>query len=233
MSGDERPDPVDEPLLRQVGIDVGLVHGAFPYHAVRPIAHDPVASPSDSRLAGASEDPLVYVPAMPRLREIPRAEVESKMVLSMYDRLFGDRDPVAEPGTATGTPGDWWTVFANSPDVLEHACRGFALYARPEPQDRPEAPRARPDPRRLACSAASSCSRSTARPAGPTASPRRRSRRIKSWSVSDLFSPKERALLAYTDALVPRARARPRRRVRPPCGSTSTTRRSWSSPTSR
>ena len=54
------------------------------------------------------------------------------MVLSMYDRLFGDRDPVAEPGTATGTPGDWWTVFANSPDVMEHACRGFALYASPE-----------------------------------------------------------------------------------------------------
>ena len=49
----------------------------------------------------------------------------------MYDRLFGDRDPVAEPGTATGTPGDWWTVFANSPDVLEHACRGFGLYASP------------------------------------------------------------------------------------------------------
>jgi alkylhydroperoxidase family enzyme len=50
------------------------------------------------------------------------------MVLSMYDRLFGDRDPVAEPGTATGTPGDWWTVFANSPDVLQHAVQGFGLY---------------------------------------------------------------------------------------------------------
>ena len=69
---------------------------------------------------------------MPRLRQIPRAEAEAPIVLSMYKRLFGDRDPVAEPGTATGTPGDWWTVFANSPDVLEHACRGFALYASPD-----------------------------------------------------------------------------------------------------
>ena len=69
---------------------------------------------------------------MPRLREVPRAEVESPLVLSMYDRLFGDRDPVSEPGTSTGTPGDWWTVFANSPDVMEHACRGFALYASPD-----------------------------------------------------------------------------------------------------
>ena len=64
------------------------------------------------------------------------------MVLSMYDRLFGDRDPVAEPGTATGTPGDWWTVFANSPDVMEHACRGFSLYAGP---DRKVAPALRHD----------------------------------------------------------------------------------------
>ena len=69
---------------------------------------------------------------MPRLREIPKAEASAPIVLSMYKRLFGDRDPVAEPGTATGTPGDWWTVFANSPDVLEHACRGFALYASPD-----------------------------------------------------------------------------------------------------
>src|ERR1700694_3427320 len=65
---------------------------------------------------------------MPRLRQIPRAEVTSPTILRMYDLLFGDRDPVAEPGTATGTPGNWWTVFANSPDVFEHAVNGFALY---------------------------------------------------------------------------------------------------------
>jgi alkylhydroperoxidase family enzyme len=65
---------------------------------------------------------------MPRLRQVPRAEATDKTVLRMYDALFGARDPVAEPGTATGTRGDWWTVFANSPDVLDHAVRGFALY---------------------------------------------------------------------------------------------------------
>src|SRR5690349_6149844 len=58
-------------------------------------------------LSGRFTSHLAYDPPMPRLREIPRAEVESPMVLSMYDRLFGDRDPVAQPGTATGTPGDW------------------------------------------------------------------------------------------------------------------------------
>ena len=50
----------------------------------------------------------------------------------MYDLLFGDRDPVAEPGTSDGTPGDWWTVFALVPDVLEHAVQGFGLYQSPK-----------------------------------------------------------------------------------------------------
>jgi alkylhydroperoxidase family enzyme len=39
---------------------------------------------------------------------------------------------VAEPGTANGSPGDWWTVFALVPDVLEHAVQGFGLYQSPK-----------------------------------------------------------------------------------------------------
>ena len=46
----------------------------------------------------------------------------------MYDFLFGDRDPVAEPGTSSGTPGDWWTVFALVPAVFDHAVGGFGVY---------------------------------------------------------------------------------------------------------
>jgi alkylhydroperoxidase family enzyme len=138
---------------------------------------------------------------MPRLRQIARADTEAPFVLSMYRRMFGDRDPVAEPGTATGTPGNWWTVFANSPDVLEHACRGFALYSSPE--------------RKLAGSL---------RELGQTRAgwlvgsqfvfsqhckscraygfSEQKIEALKAWSISDLFSPLERALLAYTDALV-------------------------------
>lgn len=66
---------------------------------------------------------------MPRLRQVPSGEVTDEGVQRAYRNVFGDRDPVAEPGTATGTPGDWWTVFANAPEVLRHAVRGFALYA--------------------------------------------------------------------------------------------------------
>src|SRR6478735_715752 len=69
---------------------------------------------------------------MPRLRQVPRADAPEGIVTTMYDKLFGpDRDPVAEPGTATGTPGDWWTVFALVPDVLQHAVDGFGLYRSP------------------------------------------------------------------------------------------------------
>ena len=68
---------------------------------------------------------------MPVLRQVPRAEARDPIVTRMYDFLFGDRDPVAEPGTATGTPGDWWTTFALAPDILKHCVDGFAVYRNP------------------------------------------------------------------------------------------------------
>jgi alkylhydroperoxidase family enzyme len=138
---------------------------------------------------------------MPRLREIPRSEATAPIVVSMYDRMFGDRDPVAEPGTATGTPGDWWTVFANSPDVLEHACRGFRLYASADRKIAPEL-------RELGQTRAGwlvgsqfvfSQHCKSCRALGFS---EEKIEALKAWTVSDLFSPCERALLAYTDGLV-------------------------------
>jgi len=64
---------------------------------------------------------------MPRLRQVSKAEA-SPLVGQLYSILFGDRDPVAEPGTDTGTPGNWWTVFALVPECLEHAVAGFQFY---------------------------------------------------------------------------------------------------------
>jgi alkylhydroperoxidase family enzyme len=64
---------------------------------------------------------------MPRLRQVSRADAPDN-VKEMYKALFGDRDPVEEPGTATGTPGNWWTVFALVPDCFDHAVRGFRFY---------------------------------------------------------------------------------------------------------
>ena len=142
-----------------------------------------------------------YSPAVPRLREIPKAEAEAPIVKSMYKRLFGDRDPVAQPGTSTGTPGDWWTVFANSPDVMEHACRGFALYASPErkvPGELRELGQTRAGwlvgSQFVFSQHCKSC-----RALGFS---EEKIEALKAWQVSDLFSPLERALLAYTDGLV-------------------------------
>ncbi len=138
---------------------------------------------------------------MPRLAQIPRSDDNPKIVRRMYTLLFGDRDPVAEPGTATGTPGDWWTVFANSPDVLEHAVQGFALYASPERKVPPEL-------RELGQTRAGwlvgsqfvfSQHCKSCRALGFS---EEKIEALTSWQVSDLFSPVERALLAYTDGLV-------------------------------
>ncbi|MEZ5321356.1 MAG: carboxymuconolactone decarboxylase family protein [Microthrixaceae bacterium] len=65
---------------------------------------------------------------MPRLRQVPRSEVEDPLVDAMYSFLFADRDPVAEPGTTSGSPGDWWTVFAAVPDIFKHAVDGIQIY---------------------------------------------------------------------------------------------------------
>ena len=67
---------------------------------------------------------------MPRLREVPKAEAD-EFAQKIYGLLFGDRDPVEEPGTETGTPGNWWTVFALSPEIFKHAVDGFQVYRSP------------------------------------------------------------------------------------------------------
>ncbi|HXQ11358.1 MAG TPA: carboxymuconolactone decarboxylase family protein [Caulobacteraceae bacterium] len=136
---------------------------------------------------------------MPRLRQIPRAEVTSKNILRMYDLLFGDRDPVAEPGTATGTRGDWWTVFANSPDVFDHAVSGFALYRGQRKLD--------PVLRELGQTRVGWAKGSQFVFSQHCKSLRglkvaeEKIAAIPSWQVADCFSPEERAVLAYADCL--------------------------------
>jgi alkylhydroperoxidase family enzyme len=136
----------------------------------------------------------------PRLRQVPRAEAEAPIVAKMYDFMFDDRDPVAEPGTATGSPGDWWTVFALVPDVLEHSVQGFALYQSPH---RRLAPRLREIAQTRVGWAAGSqfvfsqhCK--SCRALGMSEA---RIGAIPAWQVSELFSPVERAVLAAADGL--------------------------------
>ena len=137
---------------------------------------------------------------MPRLRQVGRDEATPE-IRELYRLLFGDRDPVAEPGTETGTPGNWWTVFAVVPDIFEHAVAGFQLYRsrnrkldsklRELGQIRAGWARGSQFVFSQHCKAA--------RSVGLT---EEQVKAIPAWSSSDVFSPEERAVLAYTDALV-------------------------------
>jgi alkylhydroperoxidase family enzyme len=139
---------------------------------------------------------------MPRLRQVPRSADNPRIVTVMYDMLFGpDRDPVAEPGTATGTPGDWWTVFALVPDVLKHAVDGFALYRSPtrllDPTLR-ELGQTRAGWARGSQFVFSQHCKAL-RDLGAT---EEQIAAIPSWSTASCFDAAQRAVLAYTDALV-------------------------------
>lgn len=138
---------------------------------------------------------------MPRLREVRRNEID-KELLPLYDALFGpERDPVEEPGTATGTPGNWWTVFALVPDCMNHAVEGFKFYRGRNRHISPalrELGQARAGFGRGSqfvfsqhCKALRACGFSEAQIEA-----------IPHWSATDLFNEIERAVLAYTDDLV-------------------------------
>lgn len=137
---------------------------------------------------------------MPRLRQVPRSEADS-VALTMYELLFDGRDPVAEPGTETGTPGNWWTVFALVPDCLKHALKGFQFYRDParklDPQLR-ELGQTRAGYARGSQFVYSQHCKSC-RSVGIA---EEKIEAISHWQVSTLFTPLERGVLAYTDALV-------------------------------
>jgi alkylhydroperoxidase family enzyme len=138
---------------------------------------------------------------MPRLREVSRSEADES-VLPLYDALFGkDRDPVEHPGTATGTPGNWWTVFALVPDCFNHAVAGFQFYrsknrkisARLRELGQARAGYARGSQFVFSqhCKALRAVGFSEAQIEA-----------IPGWAASDLFTEIERAVLSYTDDLV-------------------------------
>lgn len=137
---------------------------------------------------------------MPRLREVGRDQAHP-FARTVYKALFGERDPVKEPGTDTGTPGNWWTVFAVVPDVFDHAVAGFQFYRNP---NRKLSPKLRELGQIRAGWARGSqfvfsqhCKAS--RGVGLT---EEQIQAIPSWQTANCFSEVERAVLAYTDALV-------------------------------
>ncbi len=141
---------------------------------------------------------------MPRLREVPLAEAPEN-VRKYYRSLFGDRDPVAQPGTATGTPGNWWTVFALVPYLFDHATAQFGMFGMFSDKS---ISRLEPRVRELGilrtgytqasqfvfsqhCKAARAFGIAEAQIAA-----------MPHWQVADCFDARDRAVLAWTDALI-------------------------------
>jgi alkylhydroperoxidase family enzyme len=136
---------------------------------------------------------------MPRLGQVSRDDADPRTRL-WYDLVFGDRDPVAEPGTATGTPGDWWTVFANSPDILEHCGAGFALYR--DPKRRIDAQLRELAQTRVGWTCQSQFVFSQhCKSCREVGIDDEKIAAIPHWQVAGCFDDLERAVLAYTDAL--------------------------------
>lgn len=137
---------------------------------------------------------------MPRLREVSKKDAHGT-AKTLYAMLFGDRDPVESPGTATGTPGNWWTVFAGVPDCFDHTVAGFAFY---RSENRELSPQLRELGQLRTGYARGSrfvysqhCK--AARDVGLSED---KIEAIRAWSVAECYSATERAVLAYTDCLV-------------------------------
>ena len=140
---------------------------------------------------------------MPRLKQVSRTQADEK-TRKLYDKVFGpDRDPVIEPGTATGTPGNFFTVWANAPEILENFQQVAYSPDRSEAENPPQI-----DP---ALAAIASCRTGyiirskfvysqnckTCRLAGVSEA---KICAIPTWQTYDGFSKEERCILAYVDA---------------------------------
>ncbi|MGO9454476.1 MAG: carboxymuconolactone decarboxylase family protein [Candidatus Binataceae bacterium] len=139
---------------------------------------------------------------MARLRQVSLAEA-SPEIKELYKQFFDERDPVKEPGTATGTPGDYWTTFALVPDLLLQARTTLGSLMAPG--------RKLPASfRELAILRTGIVGDSrfeysqhlkVARMVGVA---EEKLQAIKGWVASDKFTPAERAVMQATDEIVGR-----------------------------
>lgn len=131
---------------------------------------------------------------MSRISPIGRSEASDE-VLNIYDKVFGEgRDPVGDPGTATGTPGDWYTTWARTPDIL-------AVFGAVKD------PRIAPELKSLAIMRTGYICRSQfvfsqhCKVARVNGVDEAKIRDIPYWTISNAYSTLERQILAFTDAM--------------------------------
>src|SRR5262249_9046151 len=119
-------------------------------------------------------------------------------VLNSYKAIFGDgRDPVTQPGTATGTPGNWWTAWANTPGILK-AFSAYSMADAPLDAKYREIAIVRTGYARGSQFVFSQHCKA-ARRAGVA---EEKVASIPFWTIADVFTPAERAVLAFTDGMI-------------------------------
>jgi alkylhydroperoxidase family enzyme len=134
---------------------------------------------------------------MPRIKQVSREEAPPE-IAALYDEWFGaGRDPVTQPGTATGTPGTWWTTWARAPDVLQ-AMRSYSYRASPVDPKLRELALVRTGYVRQSQFVFSQHCKAARREGVDEA----KIAAVPCWTVSELFTPAERAVLAYVDGLM-------------------------------
>jgi alkylhydroperoxidase family enzyme len=134
---------------------------------------------------------------MPRVKPLSRAEAAPD-ILKSYELVFGNgRDPVAEPGTATGTPGNWWTVWANVPGILK-AFSAYSMADSPLDAKLREIAILRVGYVRGSQFVFSQHCKG-ARAAGVA---EEKVTAVPFWTIADVFTPAERAVLAFTDGMI-------------------------------
>jgi alkylhydroperoxidase family enzyme len=137
-----------------------------------------------------------------RIRQVSLTEAAPE-VRKLYQQIFGDRDPVAQPGTATGTPGDYWTTLALVPDILK--MMSDALFALLQPGRKLE-----PRFRELAILRTAIVGESRFEYSQHLKMARTvkisddKLKAIKSWTTSANFDQAERAVMAAADELIGR-----------------------------
>lgn len=135
---------------------------------------------------------------MPRVELVSRADVSADVV-HLYDQVFGpERDPVSDPGTVSGTPGNWWTAWANVPGIL----KAFSAFPMAEASLDPKL-------RELAILRTGYARGSRfvfsqhCKAARRVGLEEAKIEAVPYWTVADgVFSPVERAALAFVDGMI-------------------------------
>lgn len=140
---------------------------------------------------------------MPRLPEVGSAAITNPFVKASYKNKFGDQEFETAPGNAWGgVRGNWETVMANSQEALETVVKSMAWVYNREKFKLPLTLRECALMRIGWVVESQFVFSQRSKIARTVGMSEEQIQAIPGWQVSDLFSPAERAVIAYVDSLI-------------------------------